>query len=77
MDEPFKHFSPIEHTFSDKGVSLSYKITAPSDSIIECNYEFILDYIFIDRENLDMVNEILKSFKKITNEPIILKNQGQ
>ena len=76
MDESFETFNPIEYTFSNKGVSLNLKITNSSDSIIECNYEFIIDYFFIDKENLDITNEILKSFKKVINEPVILKNKS-
>ena len=74
LDKPFEPFDPIEHAFSNEGVSLDLKITNPSDSIIECDYEFILDHIFIDKENLDIINDILKSFKEISNEPVILKN---
>ena len=71
MDEPFQTFDPIEHNFSYKGVSLFLKITSPSEFIIECNYEFVFDYVFIDKENFDNTNEILTSFKKIINEPIL------
>ena len=74
-DKTFEAFSPIEHTFSKKGVSLKLRITNPYDSVIECDYEFILDYIYIEKDNLDIINEALKTFKKITNEPIILKNK--
>lgn len=75
MDEIFIPFNPIEHNFSEKGVSLSMKISALSDSIIECKYKFVNDYISIEKENLNITNTILKSFKKIVNEPIIIKNK--
>ena len=75
MQEPFNAFKQIEHSFSDKGISLDLKINSPAESIIECSYEFILDYIFIKKENLNTINEILKSYKKIINEPIILENK--
>ncbi len=77
MDEPFQTFNSIEHTFSNKGVSLFLKISSPSEYTIECNYEFVFDYIFIEKENLDITNEILTSFKKITNEPIIFKTKSK
>ncbi|WP_430967331.1 transglutaminase-like domain-containing protein [Spongiimicrobium sp. 2-473A-2-J] len=76
MDEIFETFAPIEHTFSDKGVSLHLKISNPSDFIIECNYEFMFDYITIEKDNHAITNEVLKSFKKIINEPIILRKKG-
>lgn len=76
MDEPFETFSPIEHTFSNEGVSLHLKISNPSSFIIECNYEFVIDYIFIEKENRDNTNEILKSFKKIIDVPIILNKKS-
>jgi hypothetical protein len=76
MDEPFEAFSRIEHTFSDKGISLNMEIANPVESVIECNYEFILDHIFVTKENLNPINDILKSYKKLINEPIVLKNKN-
>ncbi|WP_339915996.1 transglutaminase-like domain-containing protein [Yeosuana marina] len=73
MDRPFQKFKPIEHTISKKGISLFLKISSPSELIIECTYEFMLDYIIIEKENLDITNEVLTSFKEIINEPIIFK----
>lgn len=75
MDKAFQVFNPIEHSFSIEGVSLFLKITSPSESIIECDYEFVSDYVLIERENLEPINEILTAFKKIINEPIIFKNK--
>jgi hypothetical protein len=75
MDKPFESFNPIEQTYSDKGVTLNLRIANSSDLTIECDYEFVFDYFFINRENIDITNEILKSFKKVTNEPVILKNK--
>ncbi len=69
-------FKPVEHNFTFKGVSFNLKISNPSEFVIECKYEFIFDHIFIDKENLESINEILKSFKKITNEPIIYKKKS-
>jgi hypothetical protein len=74
MDEPFKTFSPISYNLSDKGVSLNIQISSPSEYLIECNYEFVIDYVFIDKKNLEIVNQALKTLKKIINEPIILKS---
>ena len=72
MDEPFQPFSPIEHTFSENGIDLIIKISHISDNIIKYNYDFIFNYSIIDEDNLDLVNEALKSFKNVINEPIIL-----
>jgi hypothetical protein len=74
LDKAFKAFDPIEHSISKNGVSLNLKVSNPSEFIIACEYEFIFDYFIIEKGNLDITNEILKSFKKITNEPIVLKN---
>lgn len=76
LDEPFEAFIPIEHTILNNGVSFNLRITNPSDFIIECEYEFLLDFIFIEKENLEITNEILRSFKKICNDPIVLKNKS-
>lgn len=75
LDQPIEIFNTIEHFHEGNGVSLHVKIKAISNFIIECNYDFIFNHIFIDKENIDKTNEILKSFKKIINEPIILKTK--
>ncbi|WP_117884520.1 transglutaminase-like domain-containing protein [Aureibaculum luteum] len=77
MDEPVQNFKPIEHRYSDNGVSLVLKISNPSEYIIACNYEFVFDHIFINKENVDITNEILIAFKKIINEPIIFKKKSE
>jgi hypothetical protein len=77
MDEPFKTFTPIIHTFSNNGISLNIKISSPTEFIIKCTYEFIFDHVFIDKENIKSTNKILTSFKKIINEPIIFKEKGK
>lgn len=76
MVEPFHKFDKIEHTLSNKGVSLVLKISTPSEYVIEFNYEFVFDYFITEKENLDITNEILISFKKIINEPIIFQNKS-
>ncbi|WP_298425815.1 transglutaminase-like domain-containing protein [uncultured Kordia sp.] len=75
IDEPIEMFEPIQHTYSGEGISLNITIKAVSNLEIVCNYDFIFDHIFINKENIDKTNEILKSFKKIINEPIVLKKQ--
>lgn len=75
LDESVEKFQPIEHHFSNQGVSLRMKITNPSENIIQCQYEFISDFILVEKENVDSINEVLKSFKKIINEPIIYKKK--
>lgn len=76
MDQPIQMFNPIEHSISKKGISLALKISSTSEFIIECNYEFVYDYIIIEKENLDTTNEILTSFKEIINEPIIFQKKS-
>jgi hypothetical protein len=76
MDEPFKTFTPIIHTFSKNGISLNLRISSPSEFIIKCTYEFIFDHVFINKENIKNTNNILTSFKKIINEPIIFKKKS-
>ncbi|AXG71006.1 transglutaminase-like superfamily protein [Kordia sp. SMS9] len=75
MDAPIVAFEPIEHTYQGEGMSLKMTIKAISNLEIECNYDFVFDHIFINKENSNSTNEILKSFKKIINEPIVLKKQ--
>lgn len=75
MDEPINVFTPITHNYKGDGISLDIKIRAISNLEIECSYDFIFNHLFIEKENIDKTNEILKSFKKIINEPIILKKK--
>lgn len=75
IDEPIETFTPITHTYKGEGMSLNITIKAISNLEIQCNYDFIFDHIFINEENSQETNEILKSFKKIINEPIVLKKQ--
>ncbi|WP_442265084.1 transglutaminase-like domain-containing protein [Tenacibaculum sp. ZS6-P6] len=75
INEPIKDFEPITYNYKEKGISLKVIIKYISELEIECNYDFILNHIYIDKENVDKANDILKSFKKIINEPIIFKKQ--
>jgi hypothetical protein len=75
MNEPIETFKPIKHTYEGEGISLSVTIRSISSFEIECNYDFIFDHIFIEKKNISETNDILKSFKKIINEPIVLKKQ--
>jgi hypothetical protein len=76
MDRKFEPFDPVSHVFSENGASLSLKISNPSDYIIKYEYDFILDHILMDGENTEIVNQILNAFKRISNEPIILKSKS-
>ena len=73
MEKHFEPFRPIEHSFTEKGIALHLKIYSTSDLVVKVDYEFIYDYAIIEKENRAITNEILKSFKKIINDPIILK----
>jgi len=75
LDEPVEIFKTIEHKFEGEGVSLNIEIKAISNLVIECNYDFIFNHIFIEKDNIEITNDILTSFKKIINEPIVLKKQ--
>lgn len=76
LDKPVAAFKTIEHNYKEEGISLNMSLRALSNTEIECNYDFSIDYIFIDKDNSSKINEILKSFKKISNEPIILNKQN-
>ena len=75
IDEPIQFFEKIEHHFKEKGITLDLKIKYISKQEIECNYDFVFNHLFIDKSNIKKTNEILESFKKIINEPIVLKKQ--
>lgn len=75
LDEQIENFEPKEFVYKEKGMSLLFKISYISDLEIQLEYDFIFDYIFINKENIDNTNKILQSFKKIINEPILLKKK--
>lgn len=73
LDEPIAAFNSIKQSFGDKDVSLNLEIKSKSNLEIECNYDFIFNHIFVENNNVQKINKILESFKKIINEPIVLK----
>jgi len=75
MNEAVEMFAPITKIYKEKGVSLEVVIKPLSNLEIACNYDFIFNHLFIDKENIIQINEVLKSFKKIINDPIVLKKQ--
>lgn len=75
LNEAIETFTPIQHTYKGDGVALDITIQAISNMEIECNYNFTFNHILVNDKNVDAINEILKSFKKIINEPIVLKKQ--
>lgn len=75
LDEPIDSFKTKKHLFDEKDTSLEITIKYISNLEIECNYDFKFNHIFIDNKNIEKINETLKSFKKIINEPIILQKQ--
>ena len=75
LNKSFKTYQPIEYNFSEEGFSLDVKITNPTDTLVEISYEFICLNPLIEKKNHKAINSILKSFKKIINEPIILEEK--
>jgi hypothetical protein len=75
MDEHFSTFNPIVHSYSKDRISLFLKIAHVGGKTIECDYECMVDYERVEKENLNNINETLEFFKKITNEPIVLKRK--
>lgn len=71
--EPHKILKPVEYWFSHQDIALLFKVSSSSEYILECNYEFMFNSVFINKQNLDKTNDILKSFKEIINEPVILE----
>nr|WP_299169574.1 transglutaminase-like domain-containing protein [uncultured Allomuricauda sp.] len=76
MKAGFQVFKPIEHNFTNEGVSLTLKVSSPNDSTVVIDYDFICAHNSVDKENSKAINEILTSFQKIVNDPIILKKKG-
>ena len=75
LDTPIEIFETIHHAKEGNGVNFTMDIKAVSEQKIECSYDFIFDHIFINQYNVEISNEILKSFKKIINEPILLQKK--
>jgi hypothetical protein len=74
-DLPVNYIKETTHKFDENGISLSMTIKSTSETTIECSYDFSFDYIFITNKNVNEANNILKSFKKIINEPIVIEKQ--
>lgn len=68
-------FKPIEHKYQEEGVSLQVMIQRTSDKVIECSYDFVFTNYFIEENNLSETNDILKVFKKIINDPILITHK--
>ncbi|MDP5092066.1 MAG: transglutaminase domain-containing protein [Polaribacter sp.] len=75
LNEPIEDFKPITHSFEGAGISLNVTIRKNSDLEIQCNYDFVIDHLFVEKENISNINEILNAFKKILNDPIVLKKK--
>lgn len=75
LNGPVQLFHPKIHNFKEKGISLNFIIKLITDSKIIVSYDFLFDYIFIDKTNVNLTNNMLKYFEKIINEPIILKRK--
>lgn len=75
LDESIVPFKLKNYNFNGKGISLNLIIKSISDNKIQMNYDFIFDHIFIDENNISDTNKLLKAFKKIINDPIILKRK--
>ncbi len=75
LGRPFSTFNPIEHSLSSDGISLFLNISHDEGKTIVCDYEFVVDDEKVEKENVDSINKTLEFFKKITNEPIVLKSK--
>jgi hypothetical protein len=75
LNSPALPFETIKHAFKEKEASLDFELNFISENTIEIEYYFVFDYIFTTKENVDITNSIIKSFKKIINEPIALDKQ--
>lgn len=75
LDEAIEKFETKKYKYGGEGASLIVKIGFVSDQEVQLTYDFIFDHIFINRNNIDITNDILKSFKKVINEPIIFKKK--
>lgn len=75
LDQPIESFKEKTHSFNKDGISLNLIVRAISNTEIECNYDFSFDHIFINSKNIDSTNNVLSIFKKIINDPIVLKKQ--
>jgi hypothetical protein len=75
LNTPVLPFETINHSIKENGISLNLKIQFLTEKVIECQYDFSFDYIFTTNKNIEATNRILKSFKEIINEPLVLEKQ--
>lgn len=75
IGKSFDYFEPIEYDFSENDISLNFIISNPKDQVVECIYKYSNNHIIANENNIQSINDILKSFYKIINEPILLKSK--
>ena len=75
LDKPIQSFDLKKFEYNEKDISLLMEIKFISDLEIEITYDFVFNYFFIKNNNVKEINDVLKYFKKITNEPIILNQK--
>lgn len=76
LEDPVAFYKPVTHTFNEEGVSLQVKLSNPRADLIICTYDFTFSYSMVKEEHLEPVNTVLNSFKKIINEPLILRSKS-
>lgn len=77
LEETINTFEPIIHKLSDNDISLTLIISSPSEHKINCSYDFVFNHIFIDKNNIESANKMIKSFKKIINAPITFTKKSE
>ncbi|WP_445752896.1 transglutaminase domain-containing protein [Polaribacter sp.] len=75
LNDPIENFQPILYSFAGDGISLNVSISNKSSLEIQCNYDFVIEHLFVEKVNINNINEILIAFKKILNDPIVLKKK--
>ncbi len=76
MNKPFKGYEEVKYEFVKDDVSLHLSITNPAEKVVAISYEFICNSHAIEKINHEAVNDVLKSFKKVVNDPLILQQNN-
>lgn len=76
LTEPIEDFKEVDRSITEEGVSFKLHVSNTSEYVVEYTYEFLFDALFIDENNEKITSQVLNTFNKVINEPIVYKKKN-
>lgn len=73
LEDNFENFERLEHSFDANGINLNFSVIGKEHNIIECSYDFKIDYSRAEKDSLEPINKAMDFFNNKLNEPLLLK----